>query len=93
VDTVAKGNQFVRVSFKRFKAFESFSLGLRHFNILVGPNNAGKSTILAAFRILAAAMRKASARSGTLVTGPEGRTRVSGKPAAYCLLNEVQIGA
>ena len=52
-------HQFVRVDFHRFKAFENFSVVLRHFNILVGPNNAGKSTILAAFRILAAAMRKA----------------------------------
>jgi len=52
-------HQFVRVEFSRFKAFKNFSIGLRHFNILVGPNNAGKSTILAAFRILEAAMRTA----------------------------------
>jgi predicted ATPase len=52
--------QFVRVDFSRFKAFDRFSIQLRHFNILVGPNNSGKSTILAAFRILAAAMRKAT---------------------------------
>jgi predicted ATP-dependent endonuclease of OLD family len=38
----------------RFKAFSTFALHLRHFNILVGPNKSGKSTILAAFRILAA---------------------------------------
>ena len=43
--------------------FKTFVLNLRHFNILVGPNNAGKSTILAAFRILAAAIRKASTRT------------------------------
>jgi hypothetical protein len=50
----------------------------RHFNILVGPNNAGKSTILAAFRILAAAMRRASSRKAEPVRGPQGRT--SGYP-------------
>lgn len=67
-------HQFVKVTFKRFKAFDSFALNLRHFNILVGPNNAGKSTIIAAFRILSAAMRKASARSAEIVTGPQGQT-------------------
>lgn len=66
--------QFVRVDFHHFKAFESFTLHLRHFNILVGPNNAGKSTILAAFRILAAAMRKASTRKPQMIRGPKGET-------------------
>lgn len=65
-------HQFVRVDFRRFKAFDSFTLHLGHFNILVGPNNAGKSTILAAFRILAAAMRKASTRNPEMIRGPRG---------------------
>lgn len=65
-------HQFVRVDFTHFKAFDSFTLHLRHFNILVGPNNAGKSTILAAFRILAAAMRRASTRKAEIVRGPLG---------------------
>ena len=55
-----ESHQFVRVDFYRFKALERFALHIRHFNILVGPNNAGKSTILAAFRILASALRTAS---------------------------------
>jgi energy-coupling factor transporter ATP-binding protein EcfA2 len=59
---MAELDRFVRVDFCRFKAFNNFSLDLRHFNILVGPNNSGKSTILAAFRILAAAMRRATTR-------------------------------
>jgi hypothetical protein len=65
---------FVRVDFYRFKAFSQFTLHLRHFNILVGPNNSGKSTILAAFRILAAAMRKASTRKPDAIRGPHGDT-------------------
>jgi energy-coupling factor transporter ATP-binding protein EcfA2 len=65
-------HQFVRVDFTHFKAFDSFTLNLRPFNILVGPNNAGKSTILAAFRILAAAMRRASTRKAEIVRGPLG---------------------
>jgi hypothetical protein len=68
-------HHFVRVDFERFKAFTKFSLHLRPFNILVGPNNAGKSTILAAFRMLAAAMRKATSRKAEVVTGPHGETR------------------
>lgn len=65
---------FVRVDFTRFKAFKRFSLNLRHFNILVGPNNAGKSTILAAFRILAMGLRKATTRKAEVVSGPTGET-------------------
>lgn len=67
-------HQFTQVEFKRFKAFDSFSFSLRHFNILVGPNNAGKSTILAAFRILAAALRRATSRSPMPLRGPNGNT-------------------
>lgn len=61
-----------KVAFTRFKAFESFTLNLQRFNIMVGPNNAGKSTILAAFRILEAGLRRANARSAELVDGPNG---------------------
>lgn len=68
-------DHFVGIDLTRFKAFEAFSVELRSFNILVGPNNAGKSTILAAFRILAAAMRRAWARQAEMVHGPEGVTR------------------
>jgi len=63
-------HRIVRVEFVRFKAFKRFTLNLRHFNILVGPNNAGKSTVLAAFRILAAAIRKARRFKPKLVQGP-----------------------
>lgn len=62
--------RFVRVEFSRFKAFRRFSVTLRHFNILVGPNNAGKSTVLAAFRILAAGMRRAYSRNPEVIRGP-----------------------
>lgn len=65
-------SHFVQVGFQRFKAFRSFTVRLTSFNILVGPNNAGKSTILVAFRILAAAMRKATSRNAEIVEGPEG---------------------
>jgi energy-coupling factor transporter ATP-binding protein EcfA2 len=70
-----QSQHFVRVDFERFKAFNKFTLHLRQFNVLVGPNNSGKSTILAAFRMLAAAMRKATSRKAEVVTGPHGDTR------------------
>lgn len=63
------------VRFSRYKAFREFSLSLDRFNILVGPNNSGKSTILGAFRILAEGIRRARAKSPALVKGPNGRTR------------------
>ncbi len=59
--------QFTRVDFVRFKAFKSFRLTLDHFNILVGPNNAGKSTVLSAFRILAAGIRRANQRKAQML--------------------------
>ncbi len=57
-----KLHRFTSVEFTRFKAFKRFRVNLKHFNVLVGPNNSGKSTILAAFRILASALRTANAR-------------------------------
>lgn len=65
---------FTRVEFSRFKSFKSFRLDLRHFNVIVGPNNSGKSTVLAAFRILSAAIRKANARQAIPLRGPNGMT-------------------
>ncbi|MCJ2074156.1 ATP-binding protein [Methylobacterium sp. E-016] len=67
-------DRYNSVEFINFKAYKRFRIDLNHFNILVGPNNAGKSTILAAFRILSAGLRRASARKATPVIGPNGLT-------------------
>lgn len=56
-------HQFTSISFRNYKALRQFSISLGGFNILVGPNNSGKSTILGAFRILAEGMRKAMSRN------------------------------
>ncbi len=61
--------------FSKYKTFWDFSLSLGCFNVLVGPNNAGKSTILGAFRILAEAIRKAKAKNPVLLAGPSGQQR------------------
>jgi hypothetical protein len=72
--TVTNILHFTSVRFHRFKGFNNFILHLRDFNILVGPNNCGKSTILGAFRILAEGMRKANAKKPIPVDGPGGTT-------------------
>lgn len=45
------------IQFARFKAFSNYSISLDRINILVGPNNSGKSTIIGAFRALASGLR------------------------------------
>src|SRR3990170_2494663 len=55
-------HQFTSIQFRNYKALKRYSVSLSDFNVLVGPNNAGKSTIIGAFRILSEGMRKASAK-------------------------------
>lgn len=55
-------NRFTRAVFRRYKALRQFSVKFEDFNVLVGPNNAGKSTIVGAFRILSEGMRIAASR-------------------------------
>ena len=62
------------IQFKNYKAFSEYSVALKDFNVLVGPNNAGKSTVLGAIRILAEGIRKARVRKAELVEGPNGTT-------------------
>ncbi|MFL6207294.1 MAG: ATP-dependent nuclease [Pyrinomonadaceae bacterium] len=62
------------VEFRNFKALEHFSIKLQHMNVLVGPNNCGKSTVIGAFRALVAGLRRARVRSPEHVLGPGGNT-------------------
>jgi len=55
-------DRFTKISFKNYKALKKFSVSLNELNVLVGPNNAGKSTIVGAFRILSEGIRKALSR-------------------------------
>ena len=66
---------FTSVRFHRYKAFRDYVISLDRFNVLVGPNNSGKSTILGAFRILSEGIRKARSRNPTMVPSPHGQTR------------------
>jgi predicted ATPase len=60
------------IEFRNFKALSQFSVKLLPMNVLVGPNNSGKSTILSALRVLAEGLRKARAKSAEQVVGPTG---------------------
>ncbi|MET4316659.1 AAA family ATPase [Bradyrhizobium sp. RT5a] len=53
---------FTKVRFRNFKSLRDFTVHLRAMNVLVGPNNAGKSTVLDAFRIIMAAHSFAARR-------------------------------
>ena len=55
------------IKFSNFKGLREFELQLNHMNILVGQNNSGKSTILSAFRILAAGIKVATKRKPEIV--------------------------
>lgn len=46
-----------KIHYKNFKALDDFTVHIKEFNILTGPNNNGKSTILDGIRVLQAALR------------------------------------
>jgi len=56
-----------RVDFDNFKALEKYSLSLEQVNIVVGPNNAGKSTVLSAFRALDTTLRAIRSKAPTRI--------------------------
>lgn len=67
----------VRISslkFTNFKALRNYSVSFGDTNILVGPNNAGKSTVISAFRILDVALRRAKRLKAERVPLPNGST-------------------
>lgn len=60
------------IKFSNFKALGDYSVSLQGMNILVGPNNSGKSTIISAFRILDVALRRARSRKAERVAVVDG---------------------
>jgi energy-coupling factor transporter ATP-binding protein EcfA2 len=61
--------------FTNFKAMHRFSVRLQGMNVLVGPNNSGKSTVIGAFRALSEALKRPRAKGVEIVPGPEGEMR------------------
>lgn len=51
------------VEFRNFKALKHFSVSLQEMNVLVGPNNCGKSTVISSFRLLGETLRRARTRT------------------------------
>jgi len=81
---------FTAIEFKHYKGFDSFSLSLQRANILVGPNNCGKSTIIGAFRLLEVGLRRARTKNPDLVSGPNGEAfgyRIAGEQLPISLEN------
>ncbi len=66
-DSLVVGEEHVveltAVRFLNFKGLSDYRVTLRDMNVLVGPNNAGKSSILDAFRLLGPALRHAKRRN------------------------------
>jgi predicted ATPase len=56
-----------------YKGFEQHTITLRGENILIGANNAGKSTALGALRLIAAMLPTARRTAPTTVGQVEGR--------------------
>lgn len=54
---------FSEIRLKNFKQFEEFRIGCKKDNILVGPNNSGKSTVLDALRVCADVVRYSRRRN------------------------------
>lgn len=61
------------IYFENFKVLKKFSISLKEFNILVGINNSGKSTILDSLRILQGAYRYASRYKPQNILMPNGK--------------------
>lgn len=60
-------------TFSGYKGLGDYSLRLAHMNILVGPNNCGKSTVLGAYRVLMQGLRRARSSHAERLRGPSGR--------------------
>jgi hypothetical protein len=55
------------IKFRNFKKFSRFNLSLQRGNLLTGPNNSGKSSILDAFRLLEACLRHTKTKNPKLM--------------------------
>ena len=62
-----------KLKLTRYKGFKSFTVGLAGSVLLIGPNNAGKSTIINAVRLCGAAARVAMRSRATEVFGDQDR--------------------
>lgn len=66
------GVRITSIKFTNFKSLKNYSIQLQDRNVLVGPNNAGKSTIISALRILEVALKRAKNKNAERVGLPGG---------------------
>ncbi|MEO9385199.1 ATP-dependent nuclease [Chromobacterium phragmitis] len=64
-----------KIKFQNYKSLKNYSVEIRDINILTGSNNGGKSTILGAFKILDACLRKANSKRPEFIRFPDGENR------------------
>ena len=64
--------RFTSIKFTNFKALHNYSISLSELNVMVGPNNSGKSTIVSSLRILDVALKKANRLRAEIVPLPNG---------------------
>lgn len=77
-----------RITFRRYKAFNQYSLSLQsRTNVLVGPNNAGKSTAISIARLTSLILRTAS-RINPSISIRDGDRNVVGYPLALSRIND-----
>ncbi|MGL1664117.1 AAA family ATPase, partial [Vibrio parahaemolyticus] len=69
-----------------YKGFERHSISLRGANVLIGANNAGKSTALGALRLISAMLPAARRTAPTTVGVVEGRS-VRGWPISAAAID------
>ena len=65
-----------RLEIENFKAFDRFTVWFREETYMVGPNNAGKSTLLAALRAISGALKVAGARIADEAAEVDGVERI-----------------
>jgi hypothetical protein len=75
MQTAHDGIHLTRIDLTNFKVFRRFSLSVAAMNILVGPNNCGKSTVVGACRALAGALRAARSRAPEAIREVPGLSR------------------
>jgi predicted ATPase len=63
---------FTFLGLRNFRAFEKVEIDFAPITIIVGPNNAGKSSILSGLRILSQTARSEDPRAPLLLKGPFG---------------------
>lgn len=72
------------IKIRNFKCFEEFSVSAKEKNVIVGPNNAGKSTVLDSIRIASDVLRFSIRKRPTVRSQPGGEVCASYKiPSSY----------